>query len=98
MAGMTKADRAEFETRRKALDHYATAPRRAFVIVRDYGDATQCRDLCDLINATTLYHAYLNDNGTPVIPCRIPEIGDFLSRMAENPQTSWIEFSVNFEF
>lgn len=75
-----------------------TAPRRAFVFVRNYGDATQCRDLCDLINATTLYHAYLNDSGTPVIPCRIPELGDFLSRMAENEKTSWIEFSVQFEF
>jgi hypothetical protein len=70
---------------------------KAFVSIPDFGSAEQIKALVELINRETLYAAYVNDNGVPVIPVPVSEIGDMLAVFAANPNLSWIEYRVQFD-
>lgn len=70
---------------------------KAFVSIVNFGDVSQKKGLCDTINNLTLFHAYVNECGNVLIPCKIAELGGLLSQLSAFPDTNWIEYAVQFE-
>lgn len=70
---------------------------KAYVCICNFGTADQKRDICEKINALTMYHSYVNDTGNIVIPCKVTELGDLLEQLAKYDETNWIEYAVSFD-
>ena len=70
---------------------------KAWVWVANFGDEEQKKDLCGKINDLTMFHAYINDEGVPVIPCKVRELGELLTIFAKSPATNLIEYTIQFE-
>lgn len=74
-----------------------SATKKAFVSIVNFGDASQKKGLCETINNLTLFHAYVNDFGNVLIPCKVSELGGLLSQLSAFPDTNWIEYTVQFD-
>ena len=70
---------------------------KAYVSVQNFGSDQEKADLCVIINRLTLFHAFVNDKGNVVIPCRSYELGNLFSQLEAN-QLNWIEYTVQFDY
>jgi hypothetical protein len=70
---------------------------KAWVWIANFGDEGQKKDLCEKINELSMFHAYINDEDVPVIPCKVSELGKLLTIFAKSSATNWIEYTIQFE-
>lgn len=70
---------------------------KAWVSVKKFGEHEQCVELCEYINRSTLYHAIIGSDGSPVIECRQYELGQLMAILANDEKINWIEYTVQFE-
>lgn len=70
---------------------------KAIVSIHNFGSDEQKRKLCEDIDRVAIYHAYVNDDGVIVVPCKAAELGDLFSKLAGDPATNWVEYTVQFD-
>jgi hypothetical protein len=70
---------------------------RTFVTIQNFGSDDQKRDLCAAIDRVAMFHAYVNDHGNVVIPCKVKELGDLFAKLAKDTATNWVEYTVQFD-
>lgn len=87
-----------YEAAKEEADKEEAEPaKKAFVYIVNFGDEAQKKGLCETINNLTLFHAFVNEYGNVLIPCKVSELGGLLSQLSAFPDTNWIEYTVQFE-
>ena len=71
---------------------------KAYISVQNFGSAEDKQGLCDTINHLTFFHAYVAEDGcVRIVVKKITELGDLLIVLADNAETNWIEYTVQFD-
>ena len=69
---------------------------KAFVSILDYGDKEALAKLVAILAPMTSIPVSLNQPGSALLVCEPAELGALFIALAENTETDWIEYTVQF--
>jgi len=70
---------------------------KAYVAIQNFGDIEDKQALCEHIKASTMFHAYIDDRGNILMPCKVAELGWLFGELAGFRETNWVEYTVQFD-